>query len=452
MPNGDQYDLRSEQRKKRGVVTLDPNKMETAMEVMGLSPDLMNAALESAGTIYDTRFGEDQPEFSEEDQRALDTLQGRVKQLQPTDVPAPIQGLLPGNPYAVNFRGLSQGLQNLVAAGINANKAKELYGDPDKVEDLTASMNNKLQKARELRQMAEALDVAGPAVAPGFDASKTVNELIADAEALEEKAAREAEAAEESRGVLQKARRLEEEQAEAQQAETQREEFIQKFGQETYDQALQAEREGRKQASLTERERIRQRGITERQTSSEKYGIQKARIEAQAEVKKAQAKARGTSKKEGVTIPNEAKPNYIQKFTDSYLGTIEDNYDKLIDEYQRGDTWTGSAEQAAERNRLRNIIEWTRDIDLQSEFWEEAEMDELPPSHYPTGKEWQRLRQMEAADMPPELIDAWKFYNRISLTKAPDLPGQDTGNNNQGNFGNIFSDPPGTGTVLRNNQ
>lgn len=451
MANGtDQYDLRS--KKKKRTITLDPNQMQTAMELMGMSPELMDQALRQAGATYDVAFDYKKGGgFSEEDQRALDTLQGREKQLQPTDVPAPIQGLLPGNRYAVNFRGLSQGLQNLVGAYVNQGKAKELYGDPEKVKNLEARQEQKLTKARQLRSMADALKAAGPAVAPGFDPSQTVQELISDAEALEQAAAQEAQAAEESRGVLQKARRLEERKAEAEAEQTQREEFIRKFGEETYTQALQAEREGREQEALTEREKIRQRGITTRQESQEKYGIQKARIEASAEVKKAQAKASGSGSGDtDQMIPNEAKPNYIQKFTDTYLDSVEDSYDKLLDLEVNG-TWTGTTKQAEDRNRLRNIIEWTRDIDLQSEFWEEAEMDELPPSHYPSNEEWQRLRQMEAAGMPQELIDAWKFYNRISLTKAPDAPGQTEPGDDAGNFGNIFN-PPGEGTVLRNDQ
>lgn len=475
MANGnDQYNLREQQRSKRGVVKLDPNEMETAMDLMGLSPDLMNAALESAGSIYDTRFGQDQPAFSEEDQRALDTLQGRAKQLQPADVPAPIQGLLPGNPYAVNFRGLSQGLQNLVGAAVNANKAAELYGDPDKVESLTDSMGNKLQKARELRQMAEALELAGPAVAPGFDSSKTVNELIADAEALEEKAARDAEAAEESRGVLQKVRRLEEDKAEAKQAETQRAEFIRKFGEETYSQALQAEREGRQQQAITGRAQLQQQALTDRLQKEIQGNITEARIKAWAAVQEANIKNRGRGQRapgEEPDWPIEAEPKYMQKFIPDYLDPIEDRMRDL----QK--TITGKASQPLVEGTTMYNVAADRDPELMAEYEQLREIKDISdevqlnavtfenlkdqgykakdfPTHAATPEERQQLVRMKQWDMPPEMIEAYKFYNGISLNKAPQGPGQEEqGRAPQRGFSDIFGEQPvGTGTVLRNEE
>lgn len=442
MANGnDQYDVRQAEQGRR--ITLDPAQMETAMEIMGLSPDLMRAAFEGAGETYDRQFGEPE-QFSEEDRRALSVLQAREQRLQPTETPAPIQGLLPGNPYAVNFRGLSQGLQNLVGSLVNKEKADQLYGDPEKRQTLMARSQNKLQKAKELRQTANSL-MGTQGDLPGFPGTQEAAEqMLSDAEALEEAAARDAEAAEKSRGVLSRAKELEEQQAEAETEQEQREDFIRKYGSETYKQALQAERESREQKALTERETIRQQALNDRAQANIKYGIRKAQINARAKVQSSEADAGG--------FPTYAQPEYVKEFVPEYMGPIEDRLDELQNQlfYDDG-TPIGTADPGLQQEfqTLRRHQQILREINLDAITYGQlkddgVKADQLPETRSPSAEERQLIMWMNATGMPQEMIDAYKFYNRISLNKAPQGPETQRGSD-PGDLSPAFR-PSGFGT------
>lgn len=423
----DQYSIRRSQQNRAKI---DPNEMTTAMELMGFSPELMQAALANAGDIYDQQNGP-APEFSPEDQQALAVLQGKVEQLQPVNAPAPIRSNTAGNPYALDLSGLSAGVQNLAASMVNAGRADELYGDPDKVDRFTSRAQDKIARAKQLREMAQSIPTTTGPSATGDPMNPAAREMLNDAQKLEDEAARELESADQARGVLGKAVDMERQQKEADQAKLDRESFINTFGKETYDQAMAGEREARNNASVTERERIRQNALTERALIDADRAYKVAKVQATA---KATSSSRGRgSSAEGSNWPTMAQPSFVQEFIPTYSKPMKDRMKQLEGDdtipsgildgpitFETPEYYIPYIEEYQELKAKTQILD---EIQLDAILYEQIQEDDYLPDvstfTAPSDEQRQVLDYMKSSGLAPEMIEAYKYYNGISLTTAP---------------------------------
>lgn len=433
---------------------IDPAEMASALELMGISPDLMNAAVANAGDVYDQRNGE-QPEFSEEDQRMLSVLQGQSEGLQqPIRAAAPIGPSLPGNPYAVNFSGLSGGLQNLAAGLANQGRMDELYGDPDKYEKRTQSALKKTNRAKELRTLADSMQSGDGAGLPSFS-KVAVSEILADAQRLEEEAQKDISAAEASRGVLGKARDIEKQQKEAQEFKERRTDFIQDYGQTTYEGALSAQETADKQAAITDRAEYRQTQLNKRNKNEWSSRLKKASIEAKAVVEKAKISAGGGQDPEN-QWPVYADPKFIQKYLPEYREVMEERMSaidaELIDPLTLKPRMSlrpevrEQLEQRSEALKAQDVI--LENIGLEAISYENLKDKGFTPADFefsaPSDQQRETLDLLKRSGTPPELIEAYKFYNGIKLNMAPKPPDNASGkDSDSSNFGSTFSDKDG---------
>lgn len=248
----DNYDPTGNGKKKKTDVNLDPHKVKSAMELTGLSPELMHKALKEASKAYDMNFN--YSTFTPTGQNMLNMLKSKIVQNQPVQQAAPIQGLRSNNPFSLNLSGLSEGLNSMTRALVNNKHMQNLYGNPDKETELKNTAQQKLDKAQKLKQLAYHMEQGG---SDSPSAMATVSQLRGEAQNLTDSAQKDLTSADQYKGLLPKYLELMKEKKTAEEQKQARDKFIKQYGLEAYKQAVGALRDQAKEAAITKRANIK---------------------------------------------------------------------------------------------------------------------------------------------------------------------------------------------------
>lgn len=393
----------------------DPKKQKimTAMEAAGVSfgdEDPFGAA----ESVYTEAYGSPTT-FSSEEERMLATLMGEIQSNQPVKASRGIQSGIPGNPRSVSLTGLSQGLNELAASMATSRNRDRLIGDPDAVDRFTASANQKLKKASQLKAEAQKMpDVINLDTGMNPMDNTIKFQLLEDAKALEEEAQKELKSADENAGLLAKARDLSVKKERAVNEENFRDQFIQKFGTEAYRQQQQTGRTVKAQEEATERTRLTQERMLKSTEVREREASKRARINADKAAKNSTSKLK---------IPDKQKPDYVQEFAKTYKEGLKDS----IKEIEQSQEYQLDLLSEDLKNRYE-FLKWKQtfadDVHLDATFYEEADFEAgLPDNRRPSDLEREKIEKAKRAEIPQELIDAYMYYNRLSFNAEPTLPG-----------------------------
>jgi len=419
--------------KKKKKKKIDPTKMEDGLTLLGFDPETMLQSMQGAEDVYTKAYG--QPTvFTPEDAQKLAVLSGEVKKLQPIQPPEAPGNAIPGNEYSYSTKGFNQGLENLAAALLNKEQRNKLYGNREKVKKHTRRAAQKLDKAKRLESLANDMEAAGTNM--GATDNSAISEIRDDAQALRDKAQQDLDAADKAKGVYMKAKALEDKKKRAEQDRNFRNQFVSTLGREGYQQTQLNNREQMREKGKTAREKITQKYETQRNEDELKYGLEKARVNANAKIKTSDNANKDSD------WPSYAQPDYVKEFVPLYMKAQNKRINQLEDQIflDNGDVNKAVPEETkTEYKNLKFIQGVARQLELNATSFGELQKEgmnakQLPETHAPADSQRAILVKMQQLDMPDEMITAYKFYNRISLNKAPQGP--ENPDNNQSDMGN----------------